>query len=132
MGPTPIIEFFKALEASKFEYWLCRERARDDFLQSGEVTTVSDKMKELLSRCKCGVHITVNEHRNYYQSAEQALEEYANYECPPEIEDGVRKVMIETNTVINVQFYPDTPIGSYDIYHHDLDAALTEALACLD
>ena len=92
----------------------------------------TDKLKELVDRCKCGVYVTVNTHRDYYETAEQALEEYARYECPPEIEDDVRRVMIETNTVINVQFYPHSPIGSYDIYHHDLDAALDEALACLD
>lgn len=91
-----------------------------------------DKLKELIGKCKCGVFLTVNEHRDYYQSAEASLEEMTGYECPPEIEDDVRKVMIETNTIIKVQFYPDTPIGSYSVYHYDLDAALTEALECFN
>lgn len=91
-----------------------------------------DKLKELMSRCKCGVFLYVNEHRDYYQSAEKSLEEIMGYECPPEIDPEVRKVMIETDTIIKIQFYPDTPIGSYDIYHHDLDAALDEALDCFN
>ena len=39
--------------------------------------------------------------------------------------------MIETDTIVVLQFYPDTPIGSYSIWHHDLDAALDAALSCL-
>ena len=91
-----------------------------------------DKLKELMSRCKAGVHLTVNEHRNYYQSAAQSLDELAQYECPPEISDEVRQKMIETNTIINLHFYPNTPVGFYSIYHYDLDLALDEALACLN
>ena len=91
-----------------------------------------DKLKELLSRCKCGVFVVVNEHRDYYQSAEQRLEELSLFECPSVITDEVRAKMVELDTIIDVQFYPDTPISSYSIYHYDLDAALDEALACLD
>ena len=39
--------------------------------------------------------------------------------------------MIETNTIIDLQFYPHTPVGSYQIYHYDLDKALDEALEIL-
>lgn len=91
-----------------------------------------DKLKTLLSQCKCGVHVTINEHRNYYQPAEQALEELGSFECPPKITDEVKQKMIETNTIVNVMFFPDTPVGSYDIYHYDLDTALDEALSCLN
>ena len=93
--------------------------------------TGMDKLKQLLSRCKCGVFLIVNEHRDYYQTVEQRLEEVAGYECPPEIAPEVRAAMIATDTMIDLQFYPDTPIGSYKIVHHDLDAALVEALNCL-
>ena len=91
-----------------------------------------DKLKNLLSRCKCGVFITVNEHRGYYQSARDWFQEHDQYECPPEVEPEVRATMIGTNTVIQIQFYPDTPVGSYSIYHYDLDAALDAALACFN
>ncbi len=88
------------------------------------------KLQELLSKCKCGVFVSVNEHRDYYQSADDSLKEQDSFECPPEIEPEIRKVMVETNTIVHVQFYPDTPVGSYSIYHYDLDAALDEALNC--
>lgn len=89
-----------------------------------------DKLKDLLSRCKCSVQITVNGHRDVYETAEQALNNYEGMECPPQIEPDVRKKMIDLNTIVNVHFYPETPIGFYDIYHYDLDAALEQALAC--
>ncbi len=90
-----------------------------------------DKLMELLGRCKCGVYLTVNEHRDYYQTAAQALVEADRFECPPQIAPDVKAQMIETNTIVRLQFYPDTPIGFYSIWHHDLDAALDAALACL-
>jgi len=89
-----------------------------------------DKLKELLSKCKCGVYLTVNEHRNYYQSVAERLEEIACFEAPPDIPQEIRTKMIETDTIVQIQFYPDTPIGFYFIYHWDLDAALTKALNC--
>jgi hypothetical protein len=92
------------------------------------IPTQIEKLQKLLDSCKCGVHLSVNEHRNYYQTAEESLSEKYGYECPPEIEDEVRKVMVDTDTIIDLQFYSRTPVGSYHIYHHDLDAALDEAL----
>lgn len=90
------------------------------------------KLNTLLDRCKCGVYLTINQHRDYYQTAEVALIELDSCQCPPQLEPEVRAKMIETNTIINLHFFPDTPIGSYDIYHYDLDAALNEALECLN
>jgi hypothetical protein len=87
-----------------------------------------DKLKYLLSHCKCGIFITVNEHRDIYQSVQDALEEIDARD--PEISDDVRKKMIETDTIINIHFYPLTPIGFYDIYHYDLEMALDDALSC--
>jgi len=91
-----------------------------------------DNLKKLMAKCKCGMFLSVNEHRDYYMTAEESLKELASRECPPEITDEVRKKIIETNTIVELQFYPNTPIGSYRVIHHDLDAALTEALACLE
>jgi hypothetical protein len=93
---------------------------------------MNDDFKKLLARCKCGVFLIVNEHRDYYETAEQKLEELSAMECPPDIDADVRKVMIETDTIVSLQFYPDTPIGSYSIYHYDVDAAIQRALSCLD
>lgn len=88
-----------------------------------------DKLTKLLDLCKCGVRLQVNEHRNMYQSAKQALEELrANDE---EIADDVCTKIIETDTLISLVCYPDTPIGFYQVFHFDLDSALDEALEAI-
>jgi hypothetical protein len=89
-----------------------------------------DKLKRLLSLCKCSVSVTVNAHRDYYETAAKALEDAKRMECPPEIDDDVRAQMIATDTIVDIQFYPDTPIGSYHVWHYDLDAALDQCLSC--
>ncbi len=90
-----------------------------------------DKLKKLMARCKCGVRLTVNEHRDVYETAAQALE---NLEiCMPhlKIDPDVRAKIVETDTLIDLHFYPDTPIGFYKVLHYDLDSALDEALAAV-
>ena len=91
-----------------------------------------DKLRKIMARCKAGVYLTVNQHRDYYQSAEDRIKEVESYECPPEIPESVRKKMIETNTVICLQCYPDTPIGFYVIYHYDLGMILEEMCEALE
>lgn len=92
---------------------------------------MTDKLRRLLARCKCGVYLTVNEHRDNYESAAEVIEDAESMECPPRIDPEVRRVMVETNTIVELHVYPDTPIGSYLIWHHSLDAALDIALATL-
>ena len=89
-----------------------------------------DKLKELMSRCKCGVYLAVNEHRDYYDTAEDRLEEIDRREAPPEISDEVRAGILASGNIVEIQFYPNTPVGFHAIVHHDLDAALDAALAC--
>jgi hypothetical protein len=38
------------------------------------------------------------------------------------------KEMIERDTIIELQFYPDTPIGSCTIIHYDLEKCLDKGL----
>ena len=39
--------------------------------------------------------------------------------------------MIETDTIVEIHIYPDTPIGSYIIFDASLDTALDRAMDCL-
>ena len=86
-----------------------------------------NKLQELMNRCKCGVYVTVNEHRDTYETVESWLHEQG-----ADISDSVKSEMITRNTLISVQFYPETPISFHVIYHFSLDAALSEALRCID
>lgn len=91
-----------------------------------------DKLKKILSLCKCSVSLEVNKHRNYYQSAEEYIDQdLACRGCPPDIDAETRHNMITSDTIIEFQFYPNTPIGFYDIYGYDLDMVLDSAINIL-
>ena len=91
------------------------------------------KIERLLDRCKCGVSIEVNRHRNYYETAAHymAEQESLKQECPPEIEPEVRAEMLKRDTIIECNFYPDTPVGSYEVWHYDIDLCLDQCLEIL-
>ena len=93
-----------------------------------------NKLKELLSNCKASVSITVNQHRDYYQSVEEHIEEQAliDEELIDEIGKEVYEEMKKTNTIIKIQAYPDTPIGSYRLFHYDIDKAIDIMLSCVN
>jgi hypothetical protein len=91
-----------------------------------------EKLKKLIERCKCGVHITVNEHRDYYETVEQHFKSNPiKEEDLEDIESDFYEKMKELNTIVELQYYPDTPVGFYKIYHYDIEMALDEALSSL-
>lgn len=88
------------------------------------------KLEKLLARCKCGVFLSVNEHRDYYQSVEERIEELRE-DGRQDFSDEDAKAMIDSGNIVQLHFYPDTPIGSYRIHRATLDEALDEAMKCL-
>jgi hypothetical protein len=92
-----------------------------------------DKLQQLLTRCKCGVYLQVNQHRDYYQAAEDALRECSDHDQPgfDEVPADVLAEMIKRDQIVELQFYPDTPGGFHKVWHYDLDGALGAALSCL-
>ena len=53
-------------------------------------------------------------------------------ETSDEANEYWREYGYEHNKIIALQFYRDTPIGSYSIYHYDLEMALDKALDILN
>jgi len=90
-----------------------------------------DKLQELIKRCKCGVHLSINMHRDMYHTVPEHLEEWELFEKLEDLDADVRAKMIETNTIVDLQFYPDTPIGFFNVVHYDVDLAIDQALECL-
>jgi len=85
-----------------------------------------EKLKELLALCKCSVTIEVNNHKDCYQSVKEYIEEKDSY-----IDDFINDIglevyqkMIDTDSIIEIQAYPNTPISFYVVCHYDLDSAL--------
>ena len=85
-----------------------------------------DRLKELISRCKNGVYLEVNPHRDVYESVEEYFENDIE-----DVEQEVFKKMCENDIVIRLQFYPTTAVGFYLVYHYDLDLAIEDGLDCL-
>lgn len=90
-----------------------------------------EKFQQLLAHCKCGVHLTINENKNYYETAKKYLEELKQKGHLEEVSEEEIKNMIKLDRIIELQFYPNTPIGFYIIYHYDLKKAIEKALEIL-
>jgi len=92
-----------------------------------------EKLKKLTDICKCGVHISINEHRNYYDTVESYFKSnFINEEDFKDIEANVYEKMKELDTIVQLQYYPNTPVGFYIIYHYDLEKAIDKALLNLN
>jgi len=89
-------------------------------------------MIEIIRRCKCGVFFYANTHRDIYQSVEDKIIKISSDDNDILIDENIKKKMIETNTILELQFYPNTPIGFYRIFHYDYDKLIEEAKKILD
>lgn len=83
-----------------------------------------EKFKILVSLCKSSVEISVNDHKDYYES----VEDHVSADTRKNIEPEVFAEMVKRDTIVRVQAYPHTPIGSYTIYHYDIDKAVKSTI----
>ena len=94
-----------------------------------------EKLKEVIARTKAGISIEINQHKQNYQSVEQYITErlsWNNETVEEEIGIAVYDKMVETNTIIELQVYPDTPIGFYRIWHYDVEIAIERYLKAIN
>ncbi len=84
-------------------------------------------MKEVIEKCKCGVYLEVNKHRDYHNTIEQGIRDENSL-----IEPNLADRMIKENMLISLQFYPDTPIGFYKVYGTSIDEVVEKALSILN
>ena len=71
-----------------------------------------------LPRHKCGLYITHNQNRDYYETAEEYIESRESLEDGPTVVFGSaenRQRCIDTNELWEVCWFPDTPVGSYQV-----------------
>ncbi len=83
-----------------------------------------EKLKELISSCKSEIEISINHHKGSYSTVDKWISE----EDQQDIDPDVFLEMIRRDTIIRIQFYPDSPVGFYVVYHYDIDKALELAL----
>ena len=88
-----------------------------------------EKLKELISLCKGAVYIYININRDSYNTV---AEELIYLKCTGVVIDSdIEKEMITRDSLIEVQAYPHTPIGSYSVFHYDIEKAIEESLRIL-
>ena len=111
----------------------------DKALQTLKITNkiykrkIIDKTEKLITHCKCGVFLEVNEQKREGTSIVDYLElEYAYNDYDEEdLPRSVARKIIKKNCLIKLQIFPDTPVGSYDFVHHDINKIINDALQVL-
>lgn len=84
-------------------------------------------------RHDCGLHLTHNNHKDYYQTVEQYIKDIADRSDEDEgekedwVSDEQRTKAIETNEMWELTWYPDTPVGSFCLWASDLEVLLKAA-----
>jgi hypothetical protein len=83
-----------------------------------------DKLNKLAELCKAGLTISINDNRTVYESVEDTLRDVDDCE--------VKSKCIELNNLVEIHAYKDTPVGHFYIFHHDIEAAIDEALEVIE
>jgi len=95
------------------------------------MTHLSDKVEKLVSLCKGSVSIRFNDNTTNYETVEECIRtDFSG--LYKGLDDDVAAEMFRRNRMVEVHFYPDTPVGFYHITHYDLEAAVDEALEVLE
>ena len=90
-------------------------------------------IKKLQELNKCGLYIKINEHKDYYQSTEDAIKYLIhNEELDYKIDKEIIENMLKHDCIVNIIAYTRTPVSIYDLYHYDIDEAIKIILTCID
>lgn len=81
-------------------------------------------LQELISICNGSVTISVNGHKDCYESVEQFITE----DYKEDIDKHVLLEMINRDVIIEIQAYPRTPVGFFTVYHYDINEAINTML----
>lgn len=84
-------------------------------------------LDELVSKCKCGVHLTVNGYKDYYGTISErfsALDQLNGIDWATESE---KEKIIKLDSLVELQYYKNTPVGSVTIISFSVKDALNQA-----
>lgn len=85
--------------------------------------TTYEKLVWIAENAKCGLYLTHNQHKDYYETAERYIKDR---EWEDEVADGALEKIIERDEVWELQVYTRTPIGSYRLLHWNLEDLVNE------
>jgi hypothetical protein len=83
---------------------------------------------DIVAICKCSVSLYVNEHRDYYWTFQEGLED-------AELNHGASSDVIQemqaTGYIVSLQAYPNTPIGFERVYGGSVQGVIDRMYALL-
>jgi hypothetical protein len=77
---------------------------------------------------KAGLYLTHNQHKDYYETVEEHVNEYANISKDDFVSEEDYQKCVETNELWELQWYPETPIGSHKVNGSSLEIVLQKAM----
>ena len=86
-----------------------------------------DKLQRLINHCEGEVALVINEHKSNYLSVAEYLNRFLS-EYIDDIPTSELRMMIITDTIVDLHYYPISPIGFHKILAHDVETALNLAL----
>jgi hypothetical protein len=87
-----------------------------------------EKLHLLMHWCKASVSILINQHRDSYQTVSQYLDMINDGTLRRKIDPEILQNMRMLDQIVEIHFYPHTPIGSHKVWHYDLDLALDDCV----
>lgn len=85
------------------------------------------KLQELIDKTH-SFSLEVNDHKGIYETVEQYLSSDWHKNLLEYTPKEVYDKMIELNTIIELQVYPENSVGFYKLYHWDLEQIINSAL----
>ena len=73
--------------------------------------------------------MTHNQHKDYYETVTQHLEEYPGFDDDNFVSKEDRQKCIDTDELWELQWYPKTPVGFYKVCGSTLEIVLERAMA---
>ncbi len=70
---------------------------------------------------KCGLTLEHNDHKGYYQSVADYIDDNSRFQWPS---DEEKQKAIDTNEIWTLHWYPETPVGFYAVAAASLDELL--------
>jgi hypothetical protein len=82
-----------------------------------------------LPKHKAGLYLTHNQHKDYYETVEQiSVLEYMGIDKDDFVSHEDYQKCIDTDELWELQWYPETPIGSHKVCGSTLEIVLQRAL----
>lgn len=77
---------------------------------------------------KAGLYLTHNQHKDYYETVEEHVNEYMNMSKDDFVSLEDYQKCVDTDELWELQWYPETPIGFHKVNGSSLEIVLQKAM----